>query len=241
MTEDFLSHLEELRKRLLIAIGCFFSLAVLAYFFSGQLIDFLVAPLRRQQDAHLIFQTPYEAFLIHVKVAAVAGLLGSLPVLFWQFWIFVAPGLYDKEKKIFLPLIVVCSGLFLTGSAFAYYWVIPFGLNFLLSFQTESLRPFIGIAPYFSFLLGMLLAFGLLFDFPVVMLGLIRLGVLRAEAVAKARRIVVVLIFIAAAILTPSPDPVSQLLLALPLIVLFEISLVIARTTENKGKMPLKD
>jgi len=236
VNDDFLSHLEELRKRLLTILGSFVFFSVAAYFFSGALIEFLIFPLRQHQDAHLIFQTPYEAFLIHVKVAAVAGFLFSLPVLFWQFWLFVSPGLYGEEKRFFFPLIIICCLLFVAGCAFAYYLVVPFGLHFLLAFQTESLRPFIGIAPYFSFLLGMVLALGLLFDFPVVIWGLIRLGVVKSETFAKARKVIIVGIFIAAAVLTPSPDPVSQLLLAVPLLILFEVSLAVARITEKARK-----
>ncbi|HTL47981.1 MAG TPA: twin-arginine translocase subunit TatC [Verrucomicrobiae bacterium] len=240
-TPDFLSHLEELRKRILVSLFVFVACTVAAYFFSRQIVNFLIEPLHKQQNAQLVFQTPYEAFLTYVKVSAVTGLLLSLPVIFFEFWKFVSPGLYDREKKVILPLSFVCVLLFLAGVCFAYFLVIPFGLGFLLSFQTESLRPLIAIAPYFSFLLGMILAFGALFDFPVVLLGLIKLGVMKTETLASMRKLIVVGIFVVAAILTPSPDPVSQLLLAIPLVLLFEITLLIAGRIEKKAPKTPQD
>ena len=137
-----------------------------------------------------------------------------------------------------IPIIVVSLLLFLCGMCFAYYLVIPLGLHFLLSFQTESLRPLLAIGPYFSFLIGMILAFGVLFDFPVFVVGLVQLGITDSRTLSKARKTIIVCIFIAAAILTPSPDPVSQLLLAVPLLVLFEISLLIAKRIERRKSSP---
>ena len=234
MLEDFLSHLEELRRRLVICLLFFSLAAVVCYFFSHSIIDLLTRPLHRLENIQLFFQKPYEAFFVHLKVAALGGFLISSPVLFTQAWFFVAPGLYEKEKKIFLPLIVISVSLFLIGAFFAYQFVIPWGLYFLLSFQTETLKPLLGVGPYFSFLIGMILGFGILFDFPVILIGVVRLGLVRTSTLAQARRVVIVLIFIAAAVLTPSPDPISQILLALPLMILFEVSLIAARLVEKK-------
>jgi sec-independent protein translocase protein TatC len=122
----------------------------------------------------------------------------------------------------------------LAGAAFAYGVVIPWGLHFLLSFQTEGMKPLLGVGPYFSFLIGMILAFGVLFDFPIAIVGLVRLGVLQTARLKRGRRAVIVLILIASAVLTPSPDPVSQLLLAVPLLFLFEVSLFVAGKIEGK-------
>ena len=238
MASDFLSHLEELRRRLITILIVFSAAAALCYFFSHPLLDLLTAPLRRYGDVRLYFQKPYEAFLTHLKVAALGGFVLSSPVIFAQAWLFVAPGLYEKEKKVFLPVLFISIFLFLTGVLFAYFVIIPWGLAFLLSFQTESLRPLLGIEPYFSFLNGMILAFGVFFDFPVVLVGLVRLGVVRTQTLARARRSMIVFIFIAAAVLTPSPDPLSQILLAVPMVGLFEISLWVAShiqsTTDRK-------
>ncbi len=232
---DFVSHLEEFRRRLITCLIIFAAATFAAYFFARPILDWLTWPLRQYGVTNLYFQKPHEAFFIYMKTAGFTGLFFSLPFLFYQLWCFVSPGLYDNEKKFILPLVLISTALFLCGALFGYYFVIPVGLGFLLSFQTESLKPILDVAAYFSFLTGMLLAFGVLFDFPVVVIGLVRLGVVKTAGLKKARRLVIVLIFAAAAILTPSPDPVSQLLLAFPLVFLFEISLWIAAMMEKRG------
>lgn len=236
MTADYLSHLEELRRRLIFSLIFFAVASVVSYFFSHQLLDFLTQPLRRYEaGTQLFFQRPYEAFLTHLKVAALAGLIISLPVFFMQGWLFVAPGLYAHERRTVSFLIFFSVVFFLLGAVFAYLVVIPWGLHFLLSFQTQSLKPLLGIGPYFSFLIGMVLAFGFLFDIPLILVGLVKLGVVRSQTLAKGRKWIIVGIFVLAAILTPSPDPVSQLLLAGPLLLLFEISLAVSRLTERRN------
>ena len=132
-----------------------------------------------------------------------------------------------------MPLIFCSLALFLLGGAFAYYLVVPAGLNFLLAFGSQTLKPMLTVGPYVSFFLGMILACGALFDFPLVMIGLVKMGVVTTDAMAKARKMAIVIIFIVAAVVTPSPDPFSQLLLAIPLWVFFEISLVICRRFEK--------
>lgn len=231
---DFISHLEELRRRLLFCLIIFGILAITAYFFSHQILDFLIEPLRRHQETALYFHKPYEAFATHLKAAGLTAVVLASPVLVTQLWLFIAPGLYAKEKQILFSLIVATALLFLVGILFAYSVVIPWGLHFLLAFQTDALKPLLGVGAYFSFLTGMMIAFGLLFDFPIVLLGLVRLGVIQTEVLKKSRKIAIVLIFIAAAILTPSPDPISQLFLAVPLLGLFEISLFLAVWAEKR-------
>jgi sec-independent protein translocase protein TatC len=231
---DFAPHAEEFRKRLLISLSVFLAASVLAYFFSHAILEFLTRPLRESPySAELIFQKPYEAFVIHLKVSAFAGFIISLPVLLTQLWLFAAPGLYEKEKKVFLPIIFISIALFWAGVLFAYYLAVPWALQFMLGFQTETLRPMLAVGPYFAFLTGVAVAFGVLFDFPVFMVGLVELGLVKTKTLAASRRLIVVVIFITAAVLTPSPDPLSQLLLALPLLVLFEISLRVAAWREN--------
>jgi len=233
---DFFSHLEELRRRLIVSLVVFSVASVAAYFFSAALLDWLIEPLQRFQPVDLVFQKPYEAFLTHLKVATFAGFVFSSPVFFTELWLFISPGLYEKEKKVLLPLILISVFLFLFGTFFAYGVVIPWGLRFLLSFQTESLKPLLSIASYFSFLIGMMIAFGVLFDFPVVLIGLVQLKLVKTKTLAKSRKLILVLILIAAAVLTPSPDPASQLALALPLFLLFEISLSIGRWLESRER-----
>ncbi len=233
---DFVPHLEELRKRLLLWAVIFSIAAVTAYFFSRQILDFLTEPLRQYTHAALYFQKPYEAFVVHIKIAAFTGFVITSPLLLIQLWFFAAPGLYEKEKKTFLPVALISSVLFLVGVVFSYTMVIPWGLGIMLSFQTESMRPMLTVGSYFSFLTGMMIAFGILFDFPVVMVGLVELGVVETKTLAQSRRPIIVIIFIVAAVLTPSPDPISQILLALPLWALFEISLLVAGHREKSRR-----
>lgn len=234
---NFIPHLEELRRRFLLCAAVFAVTSVISYFFSREILDFLTQPLSQSPyPAQLVFQKPYEAFLIHIKVAAFAGFLFSSPLLLWQLWLFVAPGLYEKEKMVFVPVVWISIALFWVGILFSYFFVVPWTLQFMLGFQTDTLRPLLTVGSYFSFLIGMLISFGVLFDFPVFMVGAVELGVVTTGALRRSRRIIIVLIFITAAVLTPSPDPLSQLLLALPLLVLFELSLWIARIRERKAQ-----
>ena len=232
--EDLVPHLEELRRRIVVSLLIFSLTFIAACFFSRQLLDLLIKPLGEMGGVQIFFQKPFEAFLAHVKVAALAALTFSSPVLFTQIWFFLAPGLYASEKKTILAIAGASTLLFLVGIFFAYFLAIPWGLRFLLSFQTENLKPLLSIGPYFSFITGMILSFGILFDFPVFIVGCVKLGVVKVQTFAGARRLIIVVIFILAAILTPSPDPVSQILLALPLVLLFEVSLWIARRVEKK-------
>ncbi len=232
MNFNLLNHLEEFRRRLIICLLSLVVATVLCLFFSRAILDFLTIPLRADPNVSLYFQTPYEAFMVHMKAALAGGILLSLPVWTTQLWLFVAPGLYEKEKKSLIPLIFCSLALFLTGCAFAYYLVIPAGLHFLLAFGSDSLKPMLMVGPYVSFFLGMILACGALFDFPLVMIGLVKLGVVTTRTMAEARKVVIVAILVIAAVVTPSPDPFSQLLLAVPLWVLFEVSLVICRRFE---------
>ncbi len=237
---DYIPHLEELRKRIFICLGVFLAASLTAYFFSKQLLEIFTWPLRLYHSESLVFQKPYEAFLIHLKVAAFTGFVASLPVTLTQLWLFITPGLYKKEKQVFLSVAAISICLFWIGVLFSYFLVIPWGLRFMLEFQTPSLVPMLSAGPYFSFVIGMMLAFGVLFDFPVILVGLVELNVLHTSWLAQSRRAVIVMIFIAAAILTPSPDPLSQLLLAVPLWLLFEISLWIAAYREARKPPSLR-
>ena len=231
---SFLDLLEELRWRILTSLMTIGIFSIVAWFFTKPLLDFLTQPLVRLAGSELYFNAPYEAFLVHLKVALLTGLLAGSPVFFAQLWLFVAPGLHRRERQIIFPLTLISVFLFLLGAAFAFWIVVPASLQFLLNFQTESMKPLLGIGPYFSLLIGMILAGGILFDLPVVVLGLVRAGVLGAEGLRRTQKEVIVGIFILAAILTPSPDPLGQLLLALPLVLLYEVSLRIAKWVEKK-------
>lgn len=230
----FVDHLEELRRLLLISLAAIGACSVAASFFSKPLLDFLSLPLQGFEGARLYFHTPYEAFLTHLKVILLTGFLLASPVFFTELWLFIAPGLYRGERRVLFPLILVSLVLFLGGAAFGFGVLVPAGLRFLLGFQTELIRPLLGIGPYFSFLIGMILACGIVFDLPVVVLGLVRAGVLGPPALRRARKGVIVFLFLLAAILTPSPDPVGQILLALPLALLYEACVWLAKGVEKR-------
>lgn len=236
---QYLTHFEELRKRLIICLSVYAALTIVCFCFSHTLIDFLISPLKRYNSAQLIFQAPYEAFLTHLKVSGLGGVLLASPVIFFHVWRFVAPGLYAHEKRLGMPVIAGSVILFLAGGSFAFFVVIPLGLNFLLGFQTESLRPLLGIGPYFSFLVSLVLVFGVLFVSPLAVLGLVRAGVVSSARMEKSRRVIIAGLFVLAAVMTP-PDPVSQILLALPLWLLFEVSLFLARRVESRPENPEK-
>ena len=221
-------HLEELRTRLLIcclAVGAGFATS---YCFSTRIFAMLMKPwiaaMPPGQPAKLIYTAPHEAFFVYMKVSLISGTLLAIPVIIWQVWRFVAPGLYGNEKKYMLPVIFFSSFCFLGGVLFGYLVVIPVAFKFFASFSSEFITPMLRTTEYLSFANKMLLSFGLAFELPVFAFFLAKLGLLSAGFLKRKRKWAIVLIFIAAAVITPSPDVVSQLLMALPLVVLYEAS-----------------
>jgi sec-independent protein translocase protein TatC len=218
----FLDHLEELRQRLLKCILAIFVFTTSSYFLSKQIMKILIRPF--PGDKKLIFLAPAENFMVHLKVSLFAGIILSLPVIFFQLWKFIAPGLYKKERK-YVPLIVFFSTFFfLIGATFCYFVIIPFGLNFLLNFNPDQFDAAIQIKEYLKFVTMLILVFGIVFELPLLAFFLTKLGILTPEFLRSKRRYGIVAIFIVAAILTP-PDVFSQLCLAFPLMFLYEISI----------------
>jgi len=230
-----LDHLEELRWRILASLAAVAIVTVAASFFSKPILEFLISPLRALGDYTLYFHSPYEGLLIYLKVSLLAGILAASPVIFMELWLFAAPGLHSSERKTVATLVLASITLFLIGAALAFWGIVPWSLRFFLGFQTDSLRPLLGVGPYLSFLLGMVLAAGIVFDMPVVLLGLVAVGALKVQSLRKARKAVIVCFFIFSAVVTPTTDPVTQTLLAIPLIVLYEGCVLIARWM-RKGK-----
>ncbi len=227
----FFGHLEELRKRILIALSAVAVGTFLSYFYCDKLLKILMMPMNKTIDK-VYFFSPAEAFLVKMKVAFLSGVFLASPVVISQIWFFISPALYKNEKKIVVPLILITSFLFLLGAVFCFYFVLPFALKFLVGQETEFLQPVISVGHYISFLSGMLLSFGLAFNVPVFILALVFLGVLSSKFLNRYQRHAVVLIFIAAAVLTPGPDIASQLFLAFPLLLLFELSVAGAKVIE---------
>lgn len=231
---DWIAHLEELRRRVFVILSALATGAVVCYFFSDPLLQLLTAPIRPFQE-NLYFLTPYEAFLVKLEIALFSGAVLVSPVILTQVWLFVAPGLYEKEKKSLRTGVAWTLVCFLAGILFAFFAALPFALRFFLGFQTANLKPLISIGQYFSFTLHFLLGFGIAFVFPAFLLLLVKMGLLGSCVLVKQRKIAVVIIFIVAAMLTPSPDVLSQILLALPLWALFEISVFFAKRIEKRA------
>ena len=226
-------HLEDLRKRVIISLIALSISAVISFSLSDTLVTIISAPVKHNVHT-LYFLSPYEAFVTKLKISLVSGILLSSPVIFAQLWLFISPGLYPRERQIALPLTLISTALFAAGVCFAYFLVIPFALNFFMAFQTPTLLPLISIGSYISFFLSLVLVFGLIFELPVLLVGLIFLKVIGTAFLSQQRKVVIVLIFILAAILTPTVDVFTQCLLAIPLWLLFEISIWIGKRVEQR-------
>jgi len=230
----FTAHLEELRSRLIksaVAVGVGFAIC---YGFKETLFEILIYPLIRvmPEGGSLIFTGLPEAFFTYLKVSFLAGILLASPVLLYQFWMFVAPGLYTKERRLLAPVIAITSFFFIGGALFGYFVVFPSGFKFLLSFGADYIRTLPSMREYLDFSTKLMIAFGLVFEMPVLLTFLARLGVTSVEALKRNRRYAVILSFVLAAFLTP--DVVSMLLLAVPLMILYEVAIVGARFVTRK-------
>ena len=226
----FTAHLEELRKRLIasfVAVGIGF---VVSYGFKEKLFSILVHPLKKVMDPGetLIYTGLPEAFFTYLKVSLLSGIMLATPVLLYQFWMFVAPGLYKKERRILIPIVLLSSLFFIGGSLFGYFIVFPWGFKFFLGFATDTIRPLPSMKEYLAFSAKLLLAFGLVFELPLVITFLARLGLVSVPFLKKNRKYAILLFFAGSAMLTP-PDVVTQVMMALPLMLLYEISIIGAR------------
>ena len=231
----FTSHLDELRKRL---IRC--SIAVLigfgiSYAFKEKLFEILTYPLMQAMDTGdtLIFTGIPEAFFTFLKVSLLSGFLLAIPVIMYEFWMFVAPGLYKNEQKFMLPIVIISSLFFIGGALFGYFIVFPYGFKFLLGFASETIRPFPSMKEYLSFSAKLLLAFGFVFELPLVITFLARIGLVTVDFLKTNRKYAILIFFVGSAILTP-PDVVTQILMSVPLMILYEISIVGARIFGKK-------
>jgi sec-independent protein translocase protein TatC len=232
----FTAHLEELRSRLIvsfIAVGIGF---FIAYFFKEKLFELLMKPLTdvMGENDKLIFTNLPEAFFVYLKTSFLAGIMAASPVILYEFWKFVAPGLYKKERVVLLPVVLLCSFFFIGGSLFGYFIVFPYGFKFFLGFATEFIRPLPSMKEYFSFASKLLIAFGMVFELPLILTLFSRLGLISVEFLKKNRKYALLLFFIGSAILTP-PDVITQIMMAFPLMVLYEISIIGARIFARKN------
>jgi sec-independent protein translocase protein TatC len=233
---SFMEHLGELRTRIVWALGSAGVGLVIAFFITDPAMRFISRPLAKM-NTELVFTSPTEAFWTWMKVAMVLAIFISMPAILYQVWKFVSPGLHAHEKKYAAPFIIVGSLLFLIGGAFAMLLVIPFASQFLVTFgQEKGWKPMITVANYTDFVIKFALAFGIVFELPVVITVLALIGVVTPQFLAKNRKYAILINFIIAAVLTPTPDMINQTLMAGPLCILYEVGIICARLAVRKRK-----
>ena len=240
-----LEHLVELRSRLLKSVVALFVAFLVCFFFAEPIYAFLTEPLaeilrQRRDDPRMIFTALTEVFFTYVKVAFFAGAFIACPIFLTQFWLFVAPGLYKKEQKALAPFLIATPILFFIGGALVYYVIFPLAANFLVGFEVPrsedgalAIELEAKVGEYLSLIMKLIFAFGLCFQLPVIMTLLARVGLATSAGMAAKRKYAIVAVFVVAAVLTP-PDPISQISLAVPIILLYEISIYMARMVERR-------
>lgn len=226
----FLHHLEELRWRLIKSVLSVVIFSIVSYFFAEYLIIFIKKPLG---DVQLYNISVTGSFYAYLKVSLIAGILGALPITFYQLWAFISPGLYKKERMMIIPLVLISTILFLIGATFCFIIVLPISFNFLIGFAGELIQNTITIGSYISFVGLLLMAFGFGFQMPLLSYFLAKMGIITSDFLARGRRYSIVVILIVGAIITP-PDVFTQFLLAVPLYILYEISIIVVRLTQKR-------
>ena len=248
---SFISHLDELRRRIIVCLAAIGIGFLVTFNYSETILRFLKRPLttdlvfsrtypflqwmpRPGPPIDLIFLAPAEAFWMHMKIALVTGLLLTLPIVLYQIWKFIAPGLLAHEKRYALPFVALSTIFFLCGLLFCFYFVLPFSLNFLLTYKTENLKPMISIGNYIDFTAKFLLGFGLVFELPLVIGIAAKMGLVTPQYLSRNRKYAILISFTIAAILTPTPDVFNQTLMALPMYLLYEVGILAARLLVKK-------
>jgi len=244
-------HLFELRNRIvvsLITVGITFGIC---FYYSEYIFDLLTSPMRhtlsfslnnpylsfipaQNPDLTLVFLAPAEAFWMHMKIAFISACVISLPVISLEIWKFVAPGMLSKEKKYAVPFIITTTFLFLIGALFCFVIVLPLAIDFLLNYKTQNIKPMISAEKYIDFCLKFIIAFGAIFELPVLVVFLTRMGIVTTDFLAKNRKYAIIIAFIVAALLTPTPDAFNQTLMAVPIIILYEAGILASRILNGK-------
>ena len=230
MFDDLKPHIADLRKRLTISTITVVIMFFACFTFYEPILEWMMAPVKHALPAgtSMIAVEIQETFFTAMKVAFFAGFIISLPVIFWQLWLFLAPGLYDHEKKLVVPFVFFATLMFLLGAAFAYYIVVPIGFDFLIAFGNSVVSVLPSIGKYVGFFTKLMIGFGIAFELPVITFFLAKIGIVNDQMLKDFFRYAVVLIFIISAILTP-PDVISQVLMAAPLLILYGVSIYIAK------------
>ena len=241
MFDELKPHLAELRKRLSISLIVILVMFLTCFAFWQPILAWMIAPLKAvlPEGSNVIFTGVQEPFFTAMKVAFFAGFILSLPVIFWQFWLFVAPGLYENEKKLVIPFVSAATMMFLMGASFCYYVVVPLAFGFLVAFGSALFTALPSIGEYVGFFTKFLVGFGLSFEMPVVIFFFAKLGLVDDKGLKDFFRYAIVIIFTLSGILTP-PDILSQFLMAVPLLILYGISILVAKTV-NPYIPPVED
>lgn len=244
MFEDLKPHIQDLRKRLMISVLTLLVAFLVCFSFWNHIFEWIKAPLgaafdSKQVSGMLIQISPAEGVIAAMKVSFFAALLISMPIVFWQLWLFVAPGLYKNEKKVVLPFVFFGTFMFLGGAAFAYYVVFPFTIKYILMFGNEEFQANISVSSYITFFTRVVIGFGVAFELPVLAYFLAKIGLITDATLKHYFKYAIVIIFILAAIITP-PDVISQVFMALPLICLYLLSILIAKIV-NPAPKPEKE
>ena len=248
---NFVSHITELRTRLINCIYLLLVFFIISYYYSEEIYNFLVQPYadvvkNDNQERRLIFTALQETFITYLKVSFFAAFFISSPLILIQIWKFIAPGLYDNERKALMPYLILTPILFILGGLLVYYLIMPLAIKFFLSFETTSqinnlpIQLEAKVNEYLSLIMKLIFAFGISFQLPVILSLLARVGFIDSKYLKKRRKYFIVIIFAAAAILTP-PDPVTQIGLAIPLLLLYELSIISVKIIENKIKEKEKE
>jgi sec-independent protein translocase protein TatC len=230
------SHLEELRKRLvriLIAVG----IAFLGCFaFKEEIFRIVAQPLISvlPPGSHMVYTGLPEAFFTYIKVSLYAGIFVASPVVLYQVWKFISPGLFPKEKKFVAPFVITSTMLFIGGVCFGYFLVLPSAYKFFLEFTTDFLKPMLSMREYLTLTLKLLLAFGIIFEIPVFLFFMTKIGLVTPRKLAKTRRYAIVICFIVAAIITPTPDAFTQCMMAIPMVILYEVGILVSKLAVRK-------
>jgi len=230
MFDDLKPHIADLRKRLVFSSICVIAMFFVCFAFYEPILDWMTLPVKQAlpNNTSMIAISIEETFFTAMKVAFFSGFIASLPVIFWQMWLFLAPGLYEHEKKLVVPFVFFATLMFVCGAAFAYYIVVPLGFKFLIAFGSTVVTVMPSIGTYVGFFTKIMIGFGIAFELPVITFFLAKIGIVDDQMLKNFFRYAIVLIFIVAAILTP-PDVISQLLMAAPLILLYGVSIYIAK------------
>lgn len=221
---SLVEHLQELRRRLIIIIIAVAAGSLISYFYAVELVQYITAPAGK-----LYYMSPAEAFFTYIRVSVFAGFLLALPIVLYQLWAFIVPALTKREHMASLVLVPSSVVLFFIGLAFSYVLVLPAGIKFFMGFATENLQPLLSLGEYLSFVISFLLPFGFIFELPLVIIVMAKFGLISSNFLASKRKHVLVLSFVVGALISPTPDIFSQTMVAVPIIVLYELSVLLVR------------